>query len=361
MDTLYKTDSKGKIRVWSVHVKNHGMHSDIIVTHGEEHGQKQVKVTPIVEGKNVGKANETSHYQQALNEAKSKYNKQIDKGYSTNPNSFVFRPMLAHRFDKHPHKAQFPVYSQMKLDGRRACIYYDNGWKMQSRNGKDDTLMGHILKQVEDLDIPKDWVLDGELYKHGWSFQRLISAVKRDEPNEDTKDVEFHFYDLYLPKEPKVTFEDRFSKLCKHIMFHEADSPHLIQVPCDEVHDEVDVWKYFDEYVTNGLEGGILRNKKGTYKVNGRSYDLLKVKEFIDDEFEIIGYNVDKDGGIVFTCVTKDSQEFNVRPEGSLEQKQEYIADFDNIKGEMLTVRFFEWTDDGKPRFPVGVCVRNYD
>ena len=35
----------------------------------------------------------------------------------------------------------------------------------------------------------------------------------------------------------------------------------------------------------------------------------------------------------------------------------QYLED-DNI-GMLLTVRFFELTDEGIPRFPVGVCIRN--
>ena len=39
-----------------------------------------------------------------------------------------------------------------------------------------------------------------------------------------------------------------------------------------------------------GYEGIMVRNQKASYKIDKRSYDLLKYKTFEDDEFEIIGF-----------------------------------------------------------------------
>lgn len=116
LPTLYKVDSKGKIREWSVQVID-GKPAQIIVTHGAKGGKLQEKITFIDKGKNIGKANETTILEQAQAEAKSKWLKQQDKCYAETIGEPEFRPMLAHRMDKYPNKVKYPCYVQPKLDG----------------------------------------------------------------------------------------------------------------------------------------------------------------------------------------------------------------------------------------------------
>jgi DNA ligase-1 len=91
---------------------------------------------------------------------------------------------------------------------------------------------------------------------------------------------------------------------------------------------------------------------------------LQKVKRFVDDEFEIIG---GKDGSgresglVVFRCVTDSGLEFDVRPRGTHEIRAEMFKNLNEYLGKNLTVRYQELTDDGKPRFPVGLAVRDYE
>jgi len=74
---LYKLSSKGQLQIWSICVED----STIIVTHSLQDGKKQIDKKTIKSGKNQGKENETTANEQALLEAKSKWKKQLDKGY----------------------------------------------------------------------------------------------------------------------------------------------------------------------------------------------------------------------------------------------------------------------------------------
>jgi len=71
------------------------------------------------------------------------------------------------------------------------------------------------------------------------------------------------------------------------------------------------------------------------------------------------------EGQCTFTCVTEDGAEFGCKPMGTEAQREQYWTDFQagKLTGKMLTVKFFEWTTSDKPvpRFPVGVCIRDYD
>lgn len=128
-------------------------------------------------------------------------------------------------------------------------------------------------------------------------------------------------------------------------------------VETSKVHSKEDIFSKHKEFVNRGFEGSIIRNLDGLYKFN-RSYDLLKLKDFQDEEFLITDIREDKNLEAVFTCITKDKVEFEVKPEGTHEERVKYL-DRKNV-GKLLNVRFFEWTtgDNPVPRFPVGIYIR---
>jgi ATP-dependent DNA ligase len=130
------------------------------------------------------------------------------------------------------------------------------------------------------------------------------------------------------------------------------------------VRTEQEMKKLHDKFVNEGYEGLILRNPKGVYGINKRSNDLIKYKSFQDGEYEITGYEegTGKDEGtVIWVCKTEKDQEFKARPRGTHEERTEWFSNGDKYVGSMLTVRYFELTDDGIPRFPVGLTIRDYE
>jgi hypothetical protein len=89
-----------------------------------------------------------------------------------------------------------------------------------------------------------------------------------------------------------------------------------------------------------------------------RSYDLLKYKNFDDDEFEIAGITseIDTSGNnenlIVWICKNKDNKTFNVQSKGTKKERQELFKIGKNFIGYKLWVQYFGFTNDGIPRFP---------
>ena len=74
--TLYGVDKSGGVKQWSVWTDGGNVH----VEHGKYLGKLQTKITKC-KPKNVGKANETTIFEQSDLEAQSKWNKQYDKYY----------------------------------------------------------------------------------------------------------------------------------------------------------------------------------------------------------------------------------------------------------------------------------------
>ena len=76
---LYGKPSNGKkIKIWKIMVYKKGEIATIERVHGYEDAKQTVNQRDVKKGKNIGKSNETTVTQQALNEAKSLYDKQIE-------------------------------------------------------------------------------------------------------------------------------------------------------------------------------------------------------------------------------------------------------------------------------------------
>ena len=371
--TLYGRSTNGKIKEWNISVLQMGDGTCYVETkHGYEDGKKQLDQRYVGEGKNIGKANETTVYEQACSEARSAHSRKKDSGYVEDKNNIpsesdgMFLPMLAHRYDKHSSKIKFPCLIQPKLDGVRMLARKQDGVvSMWSRKGKVIDIPDVINKQLCEM-LSEGQCVDGELYVHGWTFQRIISAVKK--KRDDTDLLEYHIYDS---PHPSLAFEERMPQktigstrfpLYCHNWAIIGKNIKLVSSHTVDNQEEFDI--YESKFINDGYEGMMVRNKNSLYKYKHRSYDLQKVKRFIDDEYEIIG---GKDGSgresglVVYKCVTKEGLEFDVRPRGSHEERARAYNNLNKNIGKMLTVRFQELTDDGRPRFPVGIAVRDYE
>jgi DNA ligase-1 len=355
LETLYHQSKNGAIVQWDCWTEG----ADICTRYGQIGGKMQDARTTAI-GKNIGKKNETSPVEQAILEAKAKHKKRLDGKYSLtieDAKKEVFLPMLADDFEKRKDKVTYPVDVQPKLDGVRCIAYWDgDNVKLMSRGGKFWECCQHIIDELE-IVLPKGMVLDGELYIHGSTFQEITKLVKKQRP--ESVDVEFHIYDV-----PKVNNEDAGEWKDRRLLLenlHLHISKHLMITPTETTDNEHEVYQLQSKYLEEGYEGAIVREADGEYRFGYRSRSLLKVKNFMDEEYKIVGYTTGVgrfEGSVVWICETWNGEEFKVVPQGTMEERQEAYQNADEKIGDMLKVKFFELTDDGIPRFPVGLGIR---
>lgn len=377
LPTLYKKTSTGAIQEWSIGVFQASMNSKeatIETRYGQLNSDKiQTTQDTVSEGKNVGKKNETTPFEQACAEAQAKWEKQKKKGYVDSVKAAQageldevieggIVPMLAHKFSDQGHKIKYPAYVQPKLDGIRCiAILKDCKCTLWSRTRKLITGVPHIARAIEKAFGENDLVLDGELYNHEYKkqFEKIVSLVRQDEPQPGHEVVQYHIYDLPSGD----TFEKRATKMryIKSSWFKNE----VIKVETIQIEDEAQAVDYFELWRNEGYEGAMIRNAAGLY-VNKRSYDLQKIKEFDDAEFEITG--IDEGRGKLaghvgaFVCRTKDGKEFLAKMSGETTRLKEYFDNHKLWKGKQLTVKFQGLTGaNGVPRFPVGVSIRDYE
>lgn len=363
-ETLYGIAKSGSVYEWHIYVvRNQDDTGTIHISRGLLDGKKHTTQETIHTGKNLGKANATTAVGQAIFNAESKRNKKMDSGYdytiegSRAKFNDLLKPMLAQSYEKHAKKLVYPCYAQPKLDGIR-CLARRTGdtVTLYSRKGKILDLVPHINEAL--LEVLNDGqCADGELYTHGWDFQKIISAIKK--TNENTPGIQYHIYDLPDMQDRSKTFLLRFNSFARGRII--AASECLVAVETPLIKSEEVLMKYEDQCHNDGYEGIMARNIQSQYLFGYRSVDLLKVKRFLDAEYKVVGFTEGSAvelGAIVFVCETEDGQQFSVRPTGTHEERKEWFTRGDSFVGKMLTVKYQELSNDGVPRFPVGLHFR---
>lgn len=355
LPTLYCLTKKGQFQSWTVIASGYR----VITRFGLQHGKVQ-ESSKECEPTNVGRSNERTAEQQAIFEADAMWKKQIRLGYresTTDAAQVTFGPMLAQKFDGREDKIQYPVDVQPKLDGIRCLAYMEDGkLRLMSRGNKDFDLP-HITKALTNLFASADdLVLDGELYTPGISMQTIASWVKRKGHPEQSK-IQYHVYDIPSDQPWRIRRRELDALIndnkgpVKKVSYRSVDS-------ADEV------WTYQRACVGLGYEGAMVRCLETPYEFANRSYGLLKVKRFSDSEFKIVGVTEGRGkmaGCAIFECITDRKQSFNCVMRGTMEQRNAHYADRHSLIGKTMTIRYFDTTDEGIPRFPVGLCVRDYE
>lgn len=368
LSVLYHKGKENKLYQWEIWTEG----DEIVTEHGRVGGKLQ-QARKTAKAKNVGRSNETTPEQQAELEARAMWQFKVDRKYSETPEEAeqtLFLPMLAKPFEG-AKKVVYPVDVQPKLDGVRALAAWDgDSVTLTSRSGKPYNLP-HITNLLEYI-LPRDRILDGEVYLDEATFQQVTSLVKKErvEPTETlpfvTQQLNYHVYDIIMrgTRDTDVPWALRKQQLDEFFdSFDPDDAPHIKSVATvTDVGTAEAVQELEKAFVGDGYEGAIVRVPYGFPYIYGyRSAGLLKVKSFTDEEFEIVGYTFG-DGKMenvpTWVCQLADGREFRCLSKGTQEYREQLGQEADYHIGEMLKVKFFEKTDDGIPRFPVGIGFR---
>ena len=366
LDTLYQKDSHGEIRYWKTWTEG----ADICTEYGVEGG------TPLysrktAEAVNVGKSNETTPEAQAQNESVSMWQYKLDRKYSRTKSEARVDdnnlPMLAHKYEgSKKNKLRFPAHVQPKLDGVRCIAKKENGIVTMTSRSNKPWNVPHIRKALEKA-LPEGWCFDGEIYIHGASCQKITSLVRSADPTKksykpQSEDLVLHIYDIpYTHDTEGSMWSHRVNNLLK---LNGLVLPlGLESVETLSADDDADLQKVSAHYVALGYEGVIIRGLGGVYTWGKRSSDLLKFKKFQDAEFMVLSADEGKGkmaGKVIFICQNDlNGENFSCTMKCSLAEREKYYTNYRDYVGRMLTVKFFDRTDDNKPRFPVGITFRD--
>ena len=381
---LTKRDSNGKIRCAHLELEEsveneryiihrttyqyggkHTPQPDIVITEGK------VKRSPLAQA--------ILQYNAKLKEYKDKGYKELNKNpeeYSvseinkilpevnTDSNGFA-KHMLAKSSDKVKQSSIDKVkywFASRKIDGVRASFYW-NGKKILTASrggGTYEYSTQHITQNPKFIEFFKkhpDYVLDGELYKHGKQLQEISGAARLEKNAVNCDWLEYYIYDIMLPN---ITFYDRLQILKEikeelNLSFNpykewEEDDLQVQMVPQEKVSGYDAIMDLHNKYVEEGWEGVVIRNPDKVYGFGKRTNDMIKLKMYKDSEFKVINYELGLRGteDMVFICETPAGNTFKAKPLGDRLTKEEYVENFEKYyKNHTATVKYFYYSNGG--------------
>jgi DNA ligase-1 len=240
-------------------------------------------------------------------------------------------------------------YASRKLDGVRSICRIDDQGEIQfySRNGKKFDTLGTLKLEMYKLGL-KNIVFDGEICIVEDGLENFQSVMKEIKKKEHTiKNPKFFIFDCLTPDEfnegtsiiPLLTRLSRIPKI------KGCDVLGQVRINSQK---ELDFTQA--NFVDKGYEGTMVRSN--LYK-GKRSFDLMKVKGFIDAEYEVVGTVNDdmrffEDGEDVeretmaSVVIKHKGCDVGVGSGFSKEERAFYYTYPDEIIGKIITIQYFE-------------------
>jgi DNA ligase-1 len=264
-------------------------------------------------------------------------------------------------------------YVSRKIDGARCVAIVDSNGDaiFYSRTGKEFDTLGIVADGIKVLGIT-NVVFDGELClvddDGNEDFQGVMKQLKKKDhtiPNPSFKIFDMITHDEFYSKkgERNRPYSIRYNDLREVMRDNTCACLSVLGQELIKDDDHFAEWtKRGNDY---GWEGVMLRADE-PYK-GKRSKDLLKVKKFFDDEYEVIDtemgpFRYVKNNAeceeTMLSCVTIKHKDHLVRVGSgfTIEQRQEFYQNPNKILGKVILVQYFEETknQDGgiSLRFP---------
>lgn len=264
-------------------------------------------------------------------------------------------------------------YVSRKIDGARCIAIVDEigNTTFFSRTGKTFDTLDVVAGGIKALGIT-NVVFDGELClvddDGNEDFQGVMKELRKKDhtiTNPSYKIFDMISHDEFYSKkgDKNRPYSIRYANLCAVMQPNEC--PCLTVLEQELIHNDEHFQEWVKEAADNGWEGVMLRADE-PYK-GKRSKDLLKVKKFFDDEYQVVNaemgpfryvLNGKEHEETMLSCVMINHKGYTVRVGSgfTIEQRQEFYQDPSKIVGKIILVQYFEETknQDGNLslRFP---------
>lgn len=287
----------------------------------------------------------------------SMLNKAFGKGFIKEIPCMLAQPMNLKTLSK----IKFPAISQLKCDGMRCIIIKDSkSLNAFSRNGSPLEIT-HILDIIRDMEIPgfpTEFIIDAEIIgiEDGELMSRQVSnglcnkLIRNTIKDSELKKLGIQVWDFIEGETDKTPYAERLEKSL--LFVRNANTPYIQAVESRMVFSIEEAQAHFNEKVSQGLEGIILKNADNIWE-NKRSNDLVKFKEELTIDLKVVDVipgTGEFEGGLgALVCETECGKlKVNIGTGFSLEErglkndlsdgkkKVVVIEDFESVKSRYL-------------------------
>jgi DNA ligase-1 len=263
-----------------------------------------------------------------------------------------FNVMRADKFETLNKRYSYVI--EPKYDGLRCIAIVEDGTvTLLSRNGKEFTSSDHLKPQLLKLaESIGDCVFDGELT--AGNFNESVSAVKKKDQQDDSAVYNvFDVLDMVEWNNPITPYYQRRGYLTT--AFGRAGTlANLKLVPSHKVENEDEAFRFYNRFLSQGYEGGIVKNNQGLYRFK-RHKDWLKLKEVneVDLRVESLVQGEGKYYGMLGALIVKyKGKRVSVGAGFSDEERALWWKEPSLIQGKTIEVRYHQETPDGSLRHP---------
>lgn len=365
-EKLYKILNLGKKNerkvFWEIMVVN----DEIITKFYYENSTKMKEGVPTkAVAKNVGKKNETTAQQQAFKMMQSKIKAKINKeGYQylhLEREERDFEVMSLKTSTRNEVWIEEGCFQQPKLDGIRCIALYKNDqWELYSKKHNKFLFLNHIKNSLLAENFDKSKIYDGELI-HKKGFQTLINIVNVNRqtapPTEQENEIFYFIFDVIDLNLNQTT---RLAEIYKYVEINSQPSSIKI-VESIEVCTWKDIEKIHTYFKEQKYEGSVIRHKNSNY-VTKRSTKCMKIKDFDSFEVDVVSFTegVGNDKGKVVWICEYNKQKFDCVPKITDNEREYFYINGKKYIGQKLTIQHQGFTNKGIPRFPIGICFRDF-
>lgn len=306
--TLFKRDSKDKIRQWNIEITTQEDRDTDIIIFGIETSDGIVggKIKKPIFKLAVPNNQFKTSYAKAIAMKNSAINKKLRSNYFSSideikDEDILFMPtgcpsgMIWEEWKDKDH-VTYPALASGKLDGSKMySTWRDNRVYLNTRSAKEHKNFKHIedaLKKFYD-ENPRI-VLDGEAYNHEYRdrFEELQSIFRKESPTEEQRQLssevaKFYIYDAVSLDVPNLSADERQMLLRDIYLEYFSDIDCIVWWPSYLVNSEKEYDDFHENCMNDGFEGSVLKINNAPY-VQRKNKMVMKRKPKFDCEFKIL-------------------------------------------------------------------------
>lgn len=368
---LYKISADGSLLFWQIGYDG----TKLNYQQGYVEGVITTEMLAVIDGN------------QAIIEARRQYKLKYRDGYQLAGNTVCPMIKCMKGMVYKNQSLNWNVYTQPKLHGIRMLCQDVGTGRISMRSWTDNafTHLTHLESELKILTeyLPRYATLDGELYNHTMTFSQITSAIKTTKTIHPLlHQIQYWIFDIqYDDPEREPTLEERYELLVnaytRYIQDHkgphalidnitEPSVSNIVIVQSKIARNREEIMRQHEEFVDQGFEGIMIKKiangnppGSGQYKDSlyrpGKNSNILKYKNFTDEEGLIISRNPDR----TVTIQDKRGNQFPVYLKGCLEPTD--VVTGKKLEGKELTYRYQRLSDQNIPINPIGIAIRDYE